>query len=106
MRGSVLDMQTLWGLAAGWYAGRLKRGYVRREPSAAADYLRSVGLSAPSRASPRGDRRRGPVGVPVIRPQVSQLPTHRQRLASQPGRTYQTCFWCGVIAPNPRHRPN
>ena len=45
MRGSVLDMQTLWRLAAGWYAGRLERGYVRREPSAAADYLRSVGLS-------------------------------------------------------------
>lgn len=31
--------------SAGWYAGRLERGYVRREPSAAADYLRSVGLS-------------------------------------------------------------
>jgi len=38
-RGSVLDLQTLWRLAAGWYAGRLERGYVRREPSAAADYL-------------------------------------------------------------------
>lgn len=44
-RGSVLDLQTLWRLAAGWYAGRLERGYVRREPSAAADYLRSAGLS-------------------------------------------------------------
>jgi Alkylmercury lyase len=44
-RGSVLDLPTLWRLAAGWYAGRLERGYVRREPSAAADYLRSVGLS-------------------------------------------------------------
>lgn len=44
-RGSVLDLRTLWRLAAGWYAGRLERGYVRREPSAAADYLRSVGLS-------------------------------------------------------------
>jgi hypothetical protein len=31
--------------SAGWCAGRLERGYVRREPSAAADYLRSVGLS-------------------------------------------------------------
>jgi hypothetical protein len=41
----VLDLRTLWRLAAGWYAGRLERGYVRREPSAAADYLRSVGLS-------------------------------------------------------------
>ncbi|HJQ89352.1 MAG TPA: organomercurial lyase, partial [Propionibacteriaceae bacterium] len=44
-RGSVLDLPTLWRLAAGWYAGRLERGYVRREPSAAADYLPSVGLS-------------------------------------------------------------
>jgi hypothetical protein len=39
-----MDLPTLWRLASGWYAGRLERGYVRREPSAAADYLRSVGL--------------------------------------------------------------
>jgi hypothetical protein len=44
-RGSVLDLRTLWRLAAGWYVGRLERGYLRREPSAAADYLRCVGLS-------------------------------------------------------------
>ena len=44
-RGTVLDLQTLWRLAAGWYAGRPERGYVRREPSVAADYLHSVGLS-------------------------------------------------------------
>jgi Alkylmercury lyase len=44
-RGCVLDLPMLWRLAAGWYAGRLERGYVRREPRAAADYLRSVGLS-------------------------------------------------------------
>jgi hypothetical protein len=44
-RGFVMDLPTLWRLAAGWYAGRLERGYARREPSAAADYLRSVGLS-------------------------------------------------------------
>jgi hypothetical protein len=44
-RGYVMDLPTLWRLASGWYAGRLERGYVRREPSAAADYLRSVGLS-------------------------------------------------------------
>ena len=43
--GSVLDLATLWRLAAGWYAGRLDRGYVRREPSEAKEYLRSVGLS-------------------------------------------------------------
>jgi hypothetical protein len=44
-RGFGMDLPTLWRLASGWYAGRLERGYVRREPSAAADYLRSVGLS-------------------------------------------------------------
>lgn len=44
-RGSLMDLRTLWRLASGWYAGRLERGYVRREPSASADYLRSVGLS-------------------------------------------------------------
>ena len=44
-RGYLMDLPTLWRLASGWYAGRLERGYVRREPSVAADYLRSVGLS-------------------------------------------------------------
>jgi hypothetical protein len=44
-RGYVMDLATLWRLAAHWYDGRLHRGYVRREPSAAADYLRGVGLS-------------------------------------------------------------
>ena len=43
--GYVMDLPTLWRLASGWYAGRLDRGYVRREPTAAADYFRSVGLS-------------------------------------------------------------
>jgi hypothetical protein len=46
-RGFVMDLATLWRLAQGWYAGRLERGYVRREPVAAADYLRSVGLVGP-----------------------------------------------------------
>ena len=46
-RGYMMDLPTLWRLASGWYAGRLERGYVRREPSAAADYLRGVGLSGP-----------------------------------------------------------
>jgi hypothetical protein len=41
----VLDLGTLWRLAAHWYDGRLDRGYVRREPSQAAAYLRGVGLS-------------------------------------------------------------
>jgi hypothetical protein len=44
-RGYVMDLPTLWRLASGWYAGRLERSYVRREPHASADYLRSVGLS-------------------------------------------------------------
>jgi hypothetical protein len=45
--GYVMDLPTLWRLASHWYDGRLDRGYVRREPSAAQDYLRSVGLSGP-----------------------------------------------------------
>ena len=33
-RGYVMDLATLWRLAAHWYDGRLDRGYIRREPSA------------------------------------------------------------------------
>jgi Alkylmercury lyase len=44
-RGYVMDLATLWRLASGRYAGRLEHGYVRREPSDAADYLRDVGLT-------------------------------------------------------------
>ncbi len=44
-RGEVLDLATLWRLAAHWYDGRLERGYVRREPTSAALYLSGVGLS-------------------------------------------------------------
>jgi hypothetical protein len=36
-RGHVLDLATLWRLARGWYAGRLDRGYTRREPVAAVE---------------------------------------------------------------------
>ena len=43
--GSVFDLATLWRLARGWYAGRLDRGYVRREPSEAKAYFASVGLT-------------------------------------------------------------
>jgi len=46
-RGYVMDLPTLWRLAAGWYEGRLDRGYRRREPAAAKDYLTEVGLSGP-----------------------------------------------------------
>jgi hypothetical protein len=45
--GYVMDLSTLWRLAAHWYDGRLDPGYVRREPSNAAFYLRQVGLSGP-----------------------------------------------------------
>jgi len=44
-RGYVMDLGTLWRLAAHWYDGRLDRGYVRWEPSQAAAYLRGVGLA-------------------------------------------------------------
>jgi hypothetical protein len=46
-RGYVMDLATLWRLAAHWYDGRLDRGYVRRDPAQAKDYLRGVGLSGP-----------------------------------------------------------
>jgi Alkylmercury lyase len=46
-RGYVMDLGTLWRLAQGWYAGRLDRGYQRREPSEAKEYFRSVGLRGP-----------------------------------------------------------
>ena len=46
-RGYVMDLATLWRFASRWYEGRLERGYVRREPSVAQDYLRSVGLVHP-----------------------------------------------------------
>ena len=42
--GYVMDVPTLWRLARGWYGGRLDRGYTRREPAAAGEYLREVGL--------------------------------------------------------------
>lgn len=44
-QGYVMDLSTLWNLAAHWYDGRLDHGYTRREPAAAHDYMRSVGLS-------------------------------------------------------------
>ena len=43
-RGDVIDLATLWRLARGWYAGRLDRGYVRREPAEAHAYFREAGL--------------------------------------------------------------
>ena len=46
-QGYVMDLGTLWRLAQGWYAGRLDRGYQRREPSEAIEYFGSVGLRGP-----------------------------------------------------------
>lgn len=46
-RGYVMDLATLWRLASGWYDGRLSRGYARRDPAGAQDYLRAVGLEGP-----------------------------------------------------------
>ncbi|MEV2272688.1 organomercurial lyase [Nonomuraea africana] len=46
-RGYVMDLATLWRLARGWYAGRLDRGYTRRDPSSAAAYFAQVGLHGP-----------------------------------------------------------
>ena len=45
--GYVMDLATLWRLAARWYEGRLEAGYDRREPAHALEYFRSVGLSGP-----------------------------------------------------------
>lgn len=41
--GHVMDLARLWRLAQHWYDGRLDRGYARREPSEAKDYLRQAG---------------------------------------------------------------
>jgi Alkylmercury lyase len=46
-KGYVMDLATLWRLAAHWYDGRLDRGYTRRDPATAATYLRDVGLEGP-----------------------------------------------------------
>jgi hypothetical protein len=45
--GYRMGLGTLWRLAAGWYAGRLERGYRRREPAQARAYFADVGLSGP-----------------------------------------------------------
>lgn len=42
--GYRMDLPTLWRFAAGWYAGRLDRGYKRREPADALSYFADVGL--------------------------------------------------------------
>jgi hypothetical protein len=42
--GYRMDLVTLWRFASQWYAGRLDRGYTRREPAEALSHFRSVGL--------------------------------------------------------------
>jgi hypothetical protein len=42
--GYVMDLAQLWRLAQHWYDGRLERGYQRRDPVSAKDYLYGVGL--------------------------------------------------------------
>ena len=42
-----MDLATLWRLARGSYAGRLDRGYRRRDPEQAGEYFASVGLRGP-----------------------------------------------------------
>lgn len=46
-RGDVMDLATLWRLAAHWYEGRLDSPYRRREPAEAREYFASVGLTGP-----------------------------------------------------------
>ena len=43
--GYSMDLKILWNLSRTWYEGRLNYEYERREPSAALDYFKSVGLS-------------------------------------------------------------
>jgi hypothetical protein len=45
--GYVTDLGTLWRFASRWYEGRMNRGYARRDPVTAAEYMRSSGLSGP-----------------------------------------------------------
>lgn len=45
--GYRMDLATLWRFASQWYAGRLDRGYTRREPAEARSYFQSVGLHGP-----------------------------------------------------------
>jgi hypothetical protein len=45
--GYLLDLASLWRLARGWYAGRMERGYTRRDPASAAAYFAEVGLHGP-----------------------------------------------------------
>lgn len=56
-RGYAMSLETLWRLAAHWYDGRLDTPYSRREPVAAAEYFRSVGLHGSFWGLPDADLR-------------------------------------------------
>jgi len=45
--GYITDLGTLWRFASRWYEGRMDRGYRRRDPVTAAEYMRTSGLSGP-----------------------------------------------------------
>ena len=64
-RGSVLDLETLWRLAAGWYAGRLERGMSAASRAPLLTICAVSGSPARSGVSARGDRWRAP-WVPVM----------------------------------------
>jgi hypothetical protein len=55
-KGYVMDLTTLWNLAARWYEGRLEHGYRRRDPKTAAGYFASVGLTGPFWGTEFGER--------------------------------------------------
>jgi hypothetical protein len=47
-----MSLETLWRLSAHWYQGRLGAPYTRRDPAAAAEYFRIVGLHGSSGGLP------------------------------------------------------
>lgn len=47
-----MSLETVCRLSARWYEGRLGAPYTRREPAAAAEYFRSVGLHGSSGGLP------------------------------------------------------
>jgi len=59
-RGYVMSLATLWRLSAHWYDGRLDTPYARREPTAAAEYFRGVGLRGSFWGLPEHERRGEP----------------------------------------------
>ena len=44
-KGYLMDIPTLWRFAARWYEGRMELNYERKEPSAAQEYFKEIGLT-------------------------------------------------------------